>query len=219
MLTKIPFGIIMEWMCLIASILLTKAEAPKFWKLFIPYLLTTACVESYCLFLVKTSSHAVSTHWIYNIFMFIYLCFHLFIFSRLIALPYIKNLVKIIFFGLLVSYFSEWYFFGFAIFFATTNVLFGISIIIFSVFYYYSLFYQDQIKNITAEPVFWIITGCFIFYTGSTAVNLNINRLIVLGQANSFPFRYALISILNIVMYSCWIKSFLCFFKAQTYSR
>ncbi len=206
-------------MCLIASILLVKVGIPKFWRLFIPYLLTTACVETYCLFLVKTSSQSISTHWIYNIFMLMYLCFHLFLFSKLIALPYLKNILLVVLAGLLGSYCWEWYSLGFSSFFVITNALVGISIVIFSIFYYYSLFYQEQIQNIISEPAFWFITGCLIFYAGSTAVNLNVNRLIILGQTNSFPFRYILVSILNIAMYSCWIKSFLCLFKAQTYSR
>ncbi|SFH29740.1 hypothetical protein SAMN04489864_108119 [Pedobacter insulae] len=192
---------------------------PKFWRLIVPYLAITVLVESYCFYLAKTSPQAISTHWIYNIFLFVYLCFHLFLFAKLIKAPFIRSVLKITFVALIGCYAWEWHFLGLNYFFATTNVLFGISIILFSIFYYYNLIYQDQIDNILNEPAFWFITGCLLFYVGSTTVNLYIDQLIVVSKANNFPFRYALISVLNLIMYGCWIKSFLCLFKTRTYSQ
>lgn len=206
-------------MCLITSVLLTTKVVPKFWRSVIPYLIVTVFVESYCFYLVKTSTESVSTHSIYNMFLLIYLSFHLFLFAKLIALPFINTLIKIVFVALISCYAWEWHTLGFSHFFAITNVLFGTSIIIFSVFYYYSLIYQEQNLAIIKEPGFWFVTGCVLFYAGSTTVNLNLDRLIMISKTNSFPFRYVLISILNMLMYGCWIKSFLCLSKTQTYSR
>ncbi len=217
-LTTIPYGTITEWVCLFASILLIKTTKPKFWRLFIPYVAAVVFIETYCYFLIRTSPGQVNTHWIYNIFLFVYLSFHLFILAKIIQLKFINNLVKIVFIVLIGCYFWEWYTKGLLNFFAKTNVLFGTAIIILSIVYYYSLFYQHQIQKIFDEPAFWFVTGCLIFYAGSTAVNLNIERLIELSYAKQFPFRRVLISSLNVIMYSCWIKSFLCLRKAQTYS-
>lgn len=216
--TKIPYGIIMEWMCLITSILFIRTANPKFWRLLIPYLLLTVLVESYCYYLIKTRTEMVNTHWIYNIFLFCYLNFHLFILAKLIKLNFIKSTIKIICSILISYYFFEWYAKGFGNFFTKTNVLFGTAVIILSISYYYSLFYQHQIQKIFDEPAFWFVTGCLIFYAGSTAVNLNVERLQVISMAKQFPLRFTLISALNVIMYGCWIKSFLCVYKVQKYS-
>lgn len=217
-IVKFPFSLLMEWVCLLTSILLFKNIVPKFWRWTFFYLIITVSLESYSFLMSRLLGLRPDTQWLYNIFLMIYILFHLYIFYKLIELPYIKIICLTCLFILVGFYIYNWFNVGFLKSFTTTNTLFGGAITILSILYYYSLFQQEEPKDILKEPTFWFITGCFIFYTTSTSISAFYEEIITYSKKNSFPLRYVIMNFLNIIMYGCWIKSFICLHKAQVSS-
>jgi hypothetical protein len=205
-------------MCFISSILLLRNNSTKYWKYFILYLATTVTIESYsfvanrCLFL------NIDTQWLYNIFLLIYMVFHIYIFYKIINIHYIKNICIFCLLLLLGFYGWEFYNIGFLKYFSRTNTMFSGVVILLSILYYYSLFKHEEIKDIMCEPAFWFVSGCLIFYVTSSVTNAFFKEIIEYSRQNSFPLRYVIMNFLNIIMYGCWIKSFICLHKAQASS-
>ena len=210
---NIPYGLVIEWMCLIASIFLLRKSTPKFWQLFIPYLLITVGVETYS-YVSIFAFRNTNTHLLYNIFLLVYIIFHTYIFSKIIDLRFAKIIIWISFTFLLLYYGFEsstkW-----PNYLSMTNTLFGGLIILLSILYYFSIFKQDELK----QAEFWFVTGCLIFYAVSTGVNAFFDQLLFMDKKNAYIFRYIIITLGNFSMYGCWIKSFLCVKDNQIYLR
>ena len=215
--TKIPFSLIMEWMCFISSILLIKNSA-KYWRYFIVYLAITVIIETYSFVVNRCLFLNLDTQWLYNIFLLIYIIFHTYIFYKIIHISYIRNLCITCLLLLLAFFCWEFYTNGFMKYFSRTNTIFSGVIILLSIIYYYSLFKHEEVKDIMCEPAFWFTSGCLIFYVTSSATNAFFNEIVVYSQQNKFPLRYVIMNFLNIIMYGCWIKSFICLHKAQASS-
>lgn len=163
----------------------------------------------------------VSNAWLYNLFLIVYAAFNTWVFSRIIPLPNIKKLAVLFLFVVSGLYLWELdYNNGIAdIFFYRTNNLFGAGMVIFSMIYYFNLFKQKEYINILKQPEFWFVAGCLIFYATSTCVNSFFAELVKIKIIANFRLRYFIMCLLSLVMYSCWIKSFLCFRKIQGSSR
>lgn len=219
-LFEIPFATIIEWLCLITAILIIKNKPnPKYWVWFIPFLVLTVGIETYSYFLAKTTSVSKDVQWIYNLFILVYVSFHIYIFSKIINIAAIKIIALIIAVLLVGIYIWEWNDVGFTVFFSITNTMFGGCVILFSLLYYYGLFKAENYISIPKSPEFWFATGCLVFYATTTSVNAFFKEIIDLGKAYNFPIRFVVLNFLNLFMYSCWIKSFLCLNENKMYSR
>lgn len=207
---KLPISETVEWLCLIVAVLQLRHVTPKFWRSFIGYMAITVIVEL-TTYYISHFTKGNSTHWVYNLFLAIYGLFHIWIFSKIIVLPKIKEICLGFLVVFLGFYVWEWMLQGFNLFFFKTNTLFGIEVIILSLIYFYSLFKQENYVQILKEPKFWFVTGCLIFYATSTSVNAFFEEIL----RGNYKIRVIIITLLNVVMYCCWIKSFLCFRKNQ----
>ncbi len=210
-LYSVPFGLIMEWMCLITSILTLRKASPKFWQTFIPYLAITVGVETYAYISIKFFGNT-NTHLLYNVFLLVYMCFHLYIFSKIIELKHIKKIILIFFLILIGFYISGWLSNPNS-FFSISNTVFGGVIILLSIIYYLSIFKLDELK----QAEFWLVTGCLIFYSFTSCTNAFFDQLITIEKKEGIPIRYIMFTLGNIVMYGCWIKSFLCLKDKKIY--
>lgn len=217
-ITKIPFSVIIEWMCLIASILFIPRNLfQKFWKLFIPYLMIVVTVETFSYLVGRVINLDVNKHFIYNTFLLIWIAFHLWIFTKIIPLKNVKMLSLLIGFTIAVSYFIEWFNFGFNFYLYRTDTLASGCIVLFSVIYYISLFKQDEYHDLLTDAAFWFVTGCLIFYGTTTSINAFFEELVRIRIKGQVSLRYIVINIFNVIMYSCWIKSFLCLKNKRIY--
>lgn len=206
---KIPYAQIVEWLCFIAAIVLLLRCKPKFWQSFIPFLGITVTVETYGYY-SSMYMHGTNNHWLYNSFLAIYVLFHLYVFFKIINQQSIKILCALFMVILFAVYIWEWQQHGFNQFFFKTNALFGVIITCLSIIFFGNLFVRDEDINLSKSAPFWFVTGCLIFYATSTCVNA-----LFLATLKGSYLRYIVIVALNFIMYSCWIKSFLCIRKAQ----
>lgn len=214
---EFPYALIIEWMCFMASILLLRKVHPKFWRAFIPYLLLTIAVETYGYYTALMLPKGVSNVWLYNPFLMIYTLFHIWVFSYVIPLHNIKKLASLFLIIMVGLYIWEWNENNGLnnFFFYRTNNFFSVGMVIFCIIYYFSLFKQQVYKNILKQPQFWFVSGCLIFYATSTCVNSFFAELVKIKIFGDLRLRYFIMCLLSLVMYSFWIKSFLCFRKTQ----
>ncbi|WP_461789234.1 hypothetical protein [Pedobacter sp.] len=219
-LLKIPFSIIIEWMCFFASILfIPKKVQPSYWKAFIVYLGILAIFETCAHLVVKTFPTFKSNHVLYNGFLPIYCFFHFWIFSKVINLKRIRIICLTLAALLSIGYMIEWYHQGFGSYFYRTNTAFSGLVVLLCITYYFSLFKQEEYHDILKDAAFWFVTGCLIFYATNTTVNAFFAEIIRVKIKGQLSIRYAIMNILNILMYSCWMKSFLCLRNKRIYTR
>lgn len=216
---KIPIAVISEWMCLITSILLFKTMRKTSWKYFLPYLSVTVAIESYGYITNRVLALQVDTRWLYNIFMLIYIAFHIYIFFKIVEVNFIKKICLACLFLLIGSYVLEWYNLGINRFFSTTNTLFSGVVIMLCILYYYSFFKKKEATDILKEPMFWFVSGCLLFYATSTVFIAFLNQIVDYDNERVILVRRIIMGFLNLIMYGCWIKSFICLYKTQASSR
>ena len=217
-LAKIPISVISEWMCLIASILLFKTMRASFWRYFLPYLSIMVAIETYGL-INRLLELKIDTQWLYNIFMLIYITFHLYIFFNIVKLKFIKEICLTCFLLLMIAYALEWYNVGLHRFFTTSNTLFSGVTISLCILYYYSFLKKPEATDILKEPAFWFVSGCLLFYTTTTVFIAFLNQITDVEINNIIVARGIVMGVLNLLMYGCWIKSFICLYKTQASSR
>ena len=211
----LPYGLLSEWMCLVASILLLKKVIPKFWRTFIPYLTVIVATETLC-FTMRVLSFSENNHTFYNGSLIVMILFYLYVFNKILKLPSMVGYVSLIILSCI--YTIEGFYINFAAFLSLTNSIFHGFVVILCIIYYFKLFKQDEYQNILILPEFWFVTGCFIFSGTATGLNAFFDVLSELSEQYRISFRYIIINILSVIMYSCWIKSFLCLKKNQVYS-
>lgn len=83
-------------------------------------------------------------------------------------------------------------------------------LVIFCVFYFYSLFKNIPKLNLLLEPSFWVVTGIFICMSISVPVSAVADYLISTNQIQHFKYFYSLISVSYLSMHIFFIKSYLC---------
>jgi hypothetical protein len=217
---KIPFSVIIEWMCFITSILfIPKGLNQKYWMRFTPYLAIVVLVETFSYLVGRVINIDINKHYIYNSFILIWSAFHLWIFTKIITIKNITAVCKTIGVAIIVCYFVEWLNFGFDFYLYRTDTFIGGIIVLLSVIYFISLFKQDEYHDILKDASFWFVAGCLIFYGTTTSINAFFEELVKIRVKGQVSLRYIIINIFNVIMYSCWIKSFLCLRNKKIYTR
>lgn len=219
-ITKIPFSVIIEWMCLVASILfIPKNLVQKHWRFFTIYLLTVVGVETFSYLIGRVIQVDVNKHILYNGFLLIWPIFHIWIFAKVISLKNINILCLLIGIAIATCYIVEATHFGLSFYLYRTDTLASGAVVLLSIIYYISLFKQDEYHDLLKDAAFWFVTGCLIFYGTTTAINAFFEELVRIRIKGQVSLRYIIINIFNLIMYSCWIKSFLCLKNKQIYTR
>jgi hypothetical protein len=81
-------------------------------------------------------------------------------------------------------------------------------ILILTISYFVELLNKDAITTFASSQKFWIVTGLFSFYIGLLPLLLFHSYLSYEGY-----FYETVITVLNAVLYSCYLKSFICLKK------
>jgi hypothetical protein len=85
----------------------------------------------------------------------------------------------------------------------TTNVVIGsFGIIIFCCLFFYEIFEEEEIVSITKEPMFWIVSGLFLFCSGEFFYNLFFKLIKIQGMAQLREFSGAINHNLILVLYT-----------------
>jgi len=214
---RLHLSLIVIWGCFLASLLLLKNKPGHHpWTLFKYYLFVVVLVETLSSFGLKFRLMSTS-QWLYNSFMPIYGLFYFYVFSNIIKLKHVKTLVFIFSLTFLCAMLWEGFNHGFSTFFFRTLIYVSIVQLFLCGLYFYSIFQQDEYADLLKDPAFWFVTGT-LFYTAIVAsTSIFFSELLKLQVKNQIPLRAILVVLGNIIMYGCWIKSFLCINNKQTY--
>lgn len=217
-LLQFPFTLMSEWMCFIASILIIKKYHPNTWRIFQGYLLIVICVESFNHFGLRFK-FITTNQSLYNLFLPVHGVFYFYVFSKIILLKSAKTSFTTACAIFIISMVSEGFYQGFDRYFFRSNVVFFILGLGFCIMYYYSLFQQIEYSDLLKEPAFWFAAGSLAYFGIGASVTVFFTELVNLKIRNQIPLRQIIMGIANIIMYGCWIKSFLCLQNNPDYTR
>lgn len=197
------------------SIYFISNNAPFYLKLFPPFLLATLAVESFGSYL---SSIGKPNVWLYNFFTVFEFCFYLFVISLIINNIQKKKIIRIILIAYaLITVVNIIFIQRMKAFHTVTYALGCLLIVVVCIYYFLELFRNPKSVKLTNNPAFWICSGLLFFYCcgfplyGLTNFISGISKLII----KNF---FAIITILNIFLYSLFTIAFLCRLKTRKYT-
>lgn len=214
---RLHLSLIVIWGCFLASLFLLKNKPWKHpWTLFKYYLLIVVVVET--LSSVGLRFHLMATsQWLYNGFMPLYGLFYFYVFANIIKLKHIKKLILVLSLTFLGAILWEGFNVGFSTFFFRTLIYVSLVQLFLCGLYFYSIFQQDEYSDLLKDPAFWFSTGTLFYVAIVASTSIFFSELLKLQVKNQIPLRAILVVLGNVIMYGCWIKSFLCINNKQTY--
>jgi len=209
------FTLILEIVCFFTALLCLFKAKDNAWRGMIIYLFIVCLAE------ITGRQIRIAHHhnaWVYNISLIAEALFNSLLFGSILK-QYFKSKALILS-GLaliFLVYIFDTISHGFLIFNDHTTTLMSVVFVIYSFYYYFLLIRDEHYTDLKQNASFWWITGSLFFYFGSTASNLFYGFLsgITLGSHN---VTYTVNMALSILLYGCWIYSFICKRWQQTRS-
>ena len=207
---NIHYPLIAEWLCFISAILLLR-PLDKYWhtlRFYLGFVVYTESIGYYMIAVTKCPSN----NWLYNLSILVEYGYGIWLLSNLINLKYIKFICGIAYLLFYTSYFIEYVNQSFSIefFFNKADAVGSQVMIVLCMTYYFALFKEEKYVNLLKEPLFWLVSGYFIFYTTSIGVDTFFKKLVDVTKVHSISLRYIILKFLNPILYVCWIGAFLC---------
>lgn len=202
-------NIIIELSCFIMAIVFLKGDDLLFSKVTKGYLAIVVIIETIG-FSMSKGFH-LNNAWLYNIFIIFeatYISYGLYVaLNKLTNKALVICTIPIITF--IITYIFEIYTHGFLKFNSLTINIESVLFVIVSLIYFNLLIKQKDPIDLNTNAQFWWVSGVLFYYFGSTIYNLFIYFLY-----QDFPKSYAILIyvmlILNLLLYSIWIYSFIC---------
>jgi len=204
--------VVAETICLISAVALVWKDKHAFWKVVTCYIAIALVTEQYAAYL---SSKHIHNLWLFNIFLFFEIGTILFGLYHCIKTYIDPKPIFSIGFGIIgLSYFIFLITQPFTEANNLTIVVMSVIYALYCLYYYYLLLKDDQFIEIKSNPEFWWVTGVLFYYFGSTIANIfdGLFNVKVFGYAN---LRYCIYILLNYILYSLWIYSFICRMKQR----
>lgn len=208
MLRYITPSTVIEFICFFSAIICLRKDNSFVWRIMILYLFITLIAECAGLYVAKQTHN---NHWVYNIFLLLEAGFSNLMFAYLFN-KYI-NYKPIITGGLIVFillYIYELLNHGFFRYNALTYTVMSVILVLYSLYFYYLLITDNSYINLKYSPAFWWVVGILFFYFGNTACNVFDDKLYSVMIFKKQHLSYFVFKGLNIILYSCWIYSFIC---------
>lgn len=145
----------------------------------------------------------IDNYIIYNIYMVVSFLFYLYWFQQIL-----KNKILVY---ILVGFFTVC-----ALYSSITEKMFEklfryafiagiICIISLTIYYFVKALQSEKITFFLKDSKFWIVTGLFLFHLGFLPILLLHDKLIITNTTY-----FLVMTALNVVLYSCYIKAFIC---------
>ncbi len=153
--------------------------------------------------------------WLFNIFIFFEISAILYGLYHCLKAYTNPNDILIIGAGIVyLMYFS--FFINHPIADLNTNTITAMSVVftLYCLYYYYLLLKDENFIEIKTHPQFWSVTGVLFYYFGSTMSNI-FDGLFTVKIISYYTLRYCIYIVLNLILYSFWLYSFICRMKQQ----
>lgn len=212
-----PIYLLAEWLCFIAAILLIR-PSDKYWatvRFYLAFVVLHESIDYYLVWIVRIHSNHLPA----NLCILAEYGYGIWFLSKLIDVKKIGSICLIAYLIFLGSYIMAFAVSenGIFTFFDKADTVGSEIMIVLCMIYYYTLFNKEEYVDLLKEPVFWFISGCFVFYTTSICMDTFFQKLISIRIAHKISLRYMIMNILNIILYGCWIKSFICLKSNRSY--
>ncbi|RZK59085.1 MAG: hypothetical protein EOO91_06210 [Pedobacter sp.] len=213
----ITFNTSIEFICFLAALTFLIKVKDGAWKLLIPYLLLAFSIETAGLYL---RTHGISNLELYNGFLILENLMISYFFFNLFK-PYAVKVKWLI--GWLGVFFTlyiiEIVYSDFKDFVSITASIMSVVFVLASLYFYYLKLKDESYEPLISSASFWWVSGSLFFYFGSTVCNLFFDYLkeYEVVQYNR-SVRYVIFNILNVILYSSWIISFICKYRQKRFS-
>jgi hypothetical protein len=199
--------IVIESVCFFTALICLLKDASSAWRSMVLFLWITCITETAGL-LIRAGHH--HNQWVYNIFLIFEAGFTSLMFNSILG-KYI-NSKPLILGGLAIIsslYIYEIIDHGIFVFNDYTTTVMSVFFVFYSFLYYFKLIEDEESIELKRDASFWWVAGALFFYFGSTACNLFYPRLknVVIEGHN---ITYYIFLVLTLIMYGCWIYSFIC---------
>lgn len=203
---------IAEIICLIAAITIMWKDKNAFGKVITCYLAIALVTEEIAAYLAIRGIHNL---WLFNIYIIFEISTILYGLYHCIRRYTNPKSIFIIGLGIIVLTY---------IFFLITQPFTNLNTITISVmsviftlyclYYYYLLLKDENFIEIKTHAEFWWVTGVLFFYFGSTMSNI-FDGLFKVRLMGFITLKFLIYILLNVILYSFWLYSFICRMKQQ----
>ena len=203
---------IAEVICFIAAIAIIWKDKYAFGKVITCYLGIALVTEEAAVYLAIRSIHNL---WLFNIYIIFEISAILYGLYHCIRAYTNPKPIFTIGLGVIVI---TYVFFLITKPFTDLNVItISVMSVIFSLYclyYYYLLLKDESFVEIKTHPQFWWVSGVLFYYFGSTMANI-FDGLFVVKIIGFITLKYTIYVLLNLILYSFWLYSFICRMKQQ----
>lgn len=207
--------------CFLATLFCLRGLRAGWWVHFIWFTGLAFLVEGsgYLLYF----KYGISNHALFNLFLLVEYLFLSWAIHKL-SKDYYRSGIPVII-GLtavLAVYFYESISSSFRAYSANSFMAASIYFTLLCGLYYYFFMKQEQHVEIERFAPFWIITGLFLFYFGSTAIDFFFRYFAAHNAQNPKTLkltRYKIFIVLNFILYASWAYAFICRQRQVTSAR
>jgi hypothetical protein len=203
---------IAELICLIAAITIIWKDKYAFGKVITCYLAIALVTEEAAAYFAIRGIHNL---WLFNIFIFFEISAILYGLYHCLREYINPKPIFIIGAGIVYPiYFSFFINHPFGDLNTITITVMSVVFTLYCLYYYYLLLKDENFIEIKTHPQFWWVTGVLFYYFGSTMSNI-FDGLFTVKIIGFVTLRYSIYIVLNLILYSFWLYSFICRMKQQ----
>ncbi|WP_449288971.1 hypothetical protein [Mucilaginibacter lutimaris] len=213
------FNTVSEFLCLLVAVIFLYREKSLAWKLFIPFLLLTCCVEVAGIYMREVMQ--VRNYPIYNLYLLFECGFTSYFFFHLYKAYYYRPIWLFTWLSLFtVMYITELVTHSGKQFAGDTATVMSVVFVLACLYFYYLKLKDEHFEHLTSSAPFWWVSGTLFFYFGSTVCNtfytyLSNYELITYSRS----MRYIIFNVLDVTMYIFWSYAFICRYRQRKSSR
>jgi len=203
-------------LCLLVSLtsFFVKPRAELYLRVFTPFLVLTLTIEMIC---DRLFNKGLPNVHIYNYFTAFEFVFYMFAVRLMIESQRIKRIILVtIFIYTIGAVINIQFLLGTYEFHTITYSIGCLLVAICCIFYFLELFRRPKSVNLMRIPAFWICSGLLFFYCSSFPLFSLVNLWGKISPIINKNFG-AIISILNIFLYSLFTIAFLCRIRRRKY--
>jgi len=207
---KYTLTIWIELICFVMCLIYLRADK-GWWKNFSWFLLVTVLTEATGFYIHFGYRPGHSNEWLYNLYLPVEMAFLCLLLYRIMKT-----------YGMSVAWFIGAYAVFLCIYLVEStgnrflhysglsNMFASIMIVVCCCLFYYYLLRANDYIDLPVYGPFWLISGLFIFYFGSTGLNSFLEPLKKIYETTGIPVRFIIMVVLNFILYACWSYAFIC---------
>ena len=202
-----------EIVCLSFALFLIR-RFTGFWLYLLLYLIITVITELGGYAWVFVLNHQ-SNHWIYTAYLPLSTFLISAVLHQLTSSVKLRSLIISGYVLFFIGYLYEVTRTSFTSYPRYSNLFISLVIALVCLVWYYQLLKDEKYVQLISYPPFWIVSGLFLFYFGSTACNLFFTYLVDINKGINKPVRGMIFTVLNFIFYGCWAFAILCRYRRK----